>query len=316
MEQATERAPVVSEPIDALPSSFVSSKMQSEDFAQFMSFMDAYLRAVEDVREDRLIHDFFAEPLTCQVAAQLSPRLHKWKQKHPHPENYVALRGRYLDDALLQRDPSIRQIVLLGAGLDTRAFRLQSLVGCHVFEIDQSAELFKHKQTVLEKLEPTLLADRHDYVVADLNAFNWEEGLLYNGFKPELPTFWVLEGITMYLTQASNIALLKTIDVLSAPGSKVWGDTAGCGIMHEGGLFLFKVVSELYQKELGKQLFQHTEDNVCEGIFNELPWEIELQADLGEPGIHFGREWDPVLTQITQVPVVFQFVLVTKGLAT
>lgn len=300
--------------IDAPPSSSISSKMQSEDFAQFTSFVDAYLRANEDAHEDRVYHDPFAEPLTRQIASQLTPRLHKWKELHPKPENYVAIRGRYLDEALAQRNSNIRQVVLLGAGLDTRVYRLNSLNGCHVLELDQSAQLFEHKRVVLSEFEPKLLADRHSYVVADLNAFNWEENLLSSGFDPDIPTFWALEGVMMFLTRASNLALIKTIDVLSAPGSEIWGDMAGCGLMQDGGLNLFKDVDKLHQKELGKQLFQHAEDDVLNGVFSELPWDMEVQAALEKPGRYFGREWTPAFTGTKKLPVTFTLVLARKPL--
>ncbi|KUF83418.1 putative CDP-alcohol phosphatidyltransferase [Phytophthora nicotianae] len=294
MERTANSSTFVLEPIDAPPSSPASSKMQSEDFAQFTSFVDACLRAIENT----------LDTTSQQVAGEAA-----------HPENYIAVRGRYLDDAIAQRNPTIRQVVFLGAGLDTRVFRLESLHGCHVLELDQSAELFEHKRTVLKDLDPKLLVDRHDYVVADLNAFNWEEGLLSSGFNPDLPTFWALEGIMMYLTQASNLALLKTIDVLSAPGSEVWGDMAGRGLLVDDGLTLFKDVNDLYRKELGEQLFKHAEDDVFEGVFSELPWEMEVQGALVEPGTHFGREWMPTLTKTEKIPVTFNFVLAKKPLA-
>ncbi|POM68089.1 S-adenosyl-L-methionine-dependent methyltransferase [Phytophthora palmivora] len=316
MERTAESATFVSEPViaHASPSS-ASRKMQNEDFAQFTSFMDACLRAIEDRRSDPLIHDPFAEPLTRQIAPQLTPRLKKWEEHQPHPEDFVALRGRYLDEALSERNPIIRQVVLLGAGLDTRVFRLDSLSGCHVLELDQSAELFEHKRAVLKESKPKLLVDRHDYVVADLNAFNWEEGLLSSGFNPDIPTFWALEGIMMYLTRASNVALLKTIDILSAPGSEVWGDMAGSAVLQDGELALFKDVTELCKKELGESLFKHGEDDVYDGVFSQLPWEMQVQASLVESGTHFGREWTPTLTRTEKLPVTYNFVLANKPLA-
>ncbi|KAE9317684.1 hypothetical protein PF008_g18674 [Phytophthora fragariae] len=262
--------------------------MQNEDFAQFTSFVDALLRAVEGDHEDPLIHDQFAEPLTREIAPQLKPRLKKWELQQPHPEDYVALRCRYLDEALAQRHPSIRQVVLLGAGLDTRVFRLETLRGCHVLEIDQSAELFEHKRA---------------------------ESLLSSGFNPDVPTFWALEGIMMYLTRASNLALLKTIDILSAPGSEVWGDVSGRAFLQEGEIALFKDVSELSMAELGEPLFKHGEEDVREGVFSELPWEMDVQAALAEPGTHFGREWTPTLTRSEQKPVTYHHVLAKKPLA-
>ncbi|KAG6623454.1 S-adenosyl-L-methionine-dependent methyltransferase [Phytophthora cinnamomi] len=319
MESTTSSSTFLSEHVDARapPSCAPSGQMQTEDFAQFTSFVDALLRAVEATREDALVRDPFAEPLTREVAPQLTPRLKKWEEQQPHPEDYVALRSRYLDEALAQRHAGIRQVVLLGAGLDTRVFRLETLRGCHVLEIDQSAELFEHKRAVLEGLEspPALLAERHDCIVADLNAFNWEESLLSSGFDPDVPTFWALEGIMMYLTRASNLALLKTIDILSAPGSEIWGDMTGHAFLEAGELALFKDVSELSMAELGEPLFKHAEEDVCEGVFSELPWEMDVQAALAEPGTHFGRAWTPTLTRTDQQPVTYHYVLAKKPLA-
>jgi len=318
MESPAKNLTLASEPLDCLPpAALASSKMQGEDFAQFMSFMDACLRAIESAREDEvpLVCDPFAEPLTRQIAPQLTPRLKKWEKQQPHPEDYVALRGRYLDEALADRNPSIRQVVLLGAGLDTRVFRLEALRGCHVLEIDQSAELFTHKRAVMKELQPELVAERHDCIVADLNAFNWEESLLSSGFDPDVPTFWALEGLMMYLTRGSNVALLKTIDILSAPGSEVWGDMTGLALLKEGEVALFKDVNQLCQSELGEIIFKHGEDDVFQGVFSELPWEMQVQAALVEQGTHFGREWIPTLTVNTKEPVTYNFVLAKKPLA-
>ncbi|KAG7399253.1 hypothetical protein PHYBOEH_009292 [Phytophthora boehmeriae] len=286
--------------------------MQYEDFAQFMGFLDARLRAIEYAREDHLIEDPFAEPLTRQIAPQLTPRLTKWQVQQPHPEDYIALRARYLDEAIANRNPNIRQVVFLGAGLDTRVFRLETLRGCHVLEIDQSAELFEHKRTIMKELKAEPITDRHNYIVADLNSFNWEESLLSSGFNPDIPTFWSLEGIMMYLNRASNVALLKTIDILSAPGSEVWSDMPGSILLKEGEFSLIKDVNDLCKTELGVNLFQYGEDDILDGVFTELPWQLEIQAALAEEGTHFGRLWTPTLTRVSKIPIKYNFVLAKK----
>ncbi|POM70404.1 S-adenosyl-L-methionine-dependent methyltransferase [Phytophthora palmivora] len=119
----------------------------------------------------------------------------------------------------------------------------------------------------------------------------------------------------MYLTRASNVALLKTIDILSAPGSEVWGDMAGSAVLQDGELALFKDVTELCKKELGESLFKHGEDDVYDGVFSQLPWEMQVQASLVESGTHFGREWTPTLTRTEKLPVTYNFVLANKPLA-
>ncbi|RLN92377.1 hypothetical protein BBJ28_00023201, partial [Nothophytophthora sp. Chile5] len=290
-------------------------KMQDGDFAQFMSFMVVFALAIEQAREDRLIDDPFAEPLTRQIAPQLAPRLKKWTEKQPQPENYPAIRARYLDESIAHRNPSIRQIVLLRSGLDTRAYRLEALRGCHVLEVDENAELFEHKTSVLRELDAPMIPEKHEFIVADINDFNWEEKLLSSGFDSSIPTFWTLQGALMYMERASSVALLKTIDILSAPGSEIWGDMGGQALVHDGEIVALKQVNALSQAELGKQLFKLGEDDALHGVLSELPWQLELQAELVHPGNHFGREWEPILSGTSRAPVPFSFVHGTKPVA-
>ncbi|KAE8893223.1 hypothetical protein PF010_g26085 [Phytophthora fragariae] len=238
-------------------------KVQSEDFVQFMSFAGVLMRATEHDRDDRIVTDPFAEPLTRQIAPQLAPRVKKWTETLPQPENYFSLRTCYLDDSITRRNACIHQVVLFRAGLDTRVYRCDD--------------------------------------------FNWEEKLLSAGFDSSAPTFWALEGLTMYLERDSNVALLKTIDILSAPGSEIWGDVGGRAL-GEGGVAPFKQVDELSQAELGTHLFRLGEDDAMHGVFSELPWELTLQADLMRPGTHFGRQWEPILSASDKQPVPFSFV--------
>ncbi|KAF1786449.1 S-adenosyl-L-methionine-dependent methyltransferase [Phytophthora cactorum] len=284
-----------------------ADEIHSEDFAQFMSFAGVFMRSIEHSREDRIVSDAFAEPLTRQIAPQLGPRMTKWTESLPQPENYFSIRSHYLDEAITQRSASICQIVLFRAGLDTRAYRLESLRNCQVFEVDQHFALFEHKVSVLDAMNAPLIPEQHEIVVADVNDFNWEEKLLSAGFHSSIPTFWALEGQTMYLDRSSNIALVKTIDILSAPGSEIWGDVGGQALQ-EGAIAAVKQVDELCQTELGNHLFRLGEDDAMHGVFRALPWELELTADLGKSGTHFSREWEPIPSVRDKAPVPFSFV--------
>lgn len=111
----------------------------------------------------------------------------------------------------------------------------------------------------------------------------------------------------MYLERANNVALLKTIDILSAPGSEIWGDVGGQALP-EGEIAAFKQMDELSQAELGTHLFRLEEDDAMHGVFGELPWKLNLQAELVKPGAHFGRVWEPILSATNNEPVPFSFV--------
>ncbi|KAL3660592.1 hypothetical protein V7S43_014347 [Phytophthora oleae] len=110
-------------------------------------------------------------------------------QLHSRPEDFIAFRTRYLDEALDNRNPEIRQVVILGAGLDARAYRLESLRGCHVLEVDQAGDGFSHKMAVFNELKAPLIADKVDCIVSDLAEKGLEERLIEHRFNPDLPTF-------------------------------------------------------------------------------------------------------------------------------
>ncbi|MEU5694576.1 SAM-dependent methyltransferase [Actinosynnema sp. NPDC020468] len=178
----------------------------------------AAARAVESSRADRLVDDPFA--LAFVHAAPTAP---PFPTRWPADDavltrretllllgaNYVGLRTRFLDDALA----GARQVVLLGAGLDTRAFRLTWPPDAHVYELDQP-DLLAFKDSVLTD---TARCARTT-VPADLSA-DWRTPLSATAFDPSAPTAWLAEGLLQYLTPAAETALLDTVDALSAPGS-------------------------------------------------------------------------------------------------
>ncbi|RLN62129.1 hypothetical protein BBJ28_00017716 [Nothophytophthora sp. Chile5] len=281
-------------------------------FASSMGFVVALMRAIESDREDRIVHDPFAEPLTRQVRPMLMPLMESWAQQVQHPSNFLGIRTRYQDETLNHRNQEIRQFVLLGAGFDARAYYLESLRGCHVFEIDQSARIFAHKKQVMQDLGASLVADKLDYIVADLLEGDWQKKLLESGFDPAIPTFWSMEGLLMYLDRDSDVALLKTVDSLSAPGSALWADMSGEALLRkEAEQDTMKPVDSL--KDERKGMFSHGEDDPLRGVLSEIPWQLELQASMATAGTHFGREWTPSLAGSSKEPVALTIVTGTKS---
>ncbi len=127
------------------------------------------------------------------------------------------MRTRFIDD-FLASDPQTAQTVILGAGLDTRAYRLPWPDGATVIEIDH-ANVLEFKASVMTGLsvEP---ACELITVATDLSR-PWREPLLAAGFDPKQPTTWVLEGLLPYLDAAAQLAVLAEVAALSASGSRV-----------------------------------------------------------------------------------------------
>lgn len=128
----------------------------------------------------------------------------------------LILRVAFIDEVL--RETSARQVVILGAGLDTRSYRLEALRGARVFEVDFPAtQRFKRdRAAALGKPLAEIV-----YVPVDFTRDDLASSLRAAGFDPSLPTAWVWEGVIMYLDDAALRGTLAAVRKLSAPGSRL-----------------------------------------------------------------------------------------------
>lgn len=189
------------------------------------ALMVAAARAIETARRDALACDRFARHFVRRSPASAHWPVHSGQVPGGDADplwgrlgRYFGLRTRVLDDYLLQAARcGARQIVLLGAGLDARAFRLGWPEGCGVFELDQPGVL-AFKQRVLDDVGARPTSARRLVVGTDLRE-RWACALIESGFCPELPTAWLAEGLLLYLPARAESALMATVDALSAAGS-------------------------------------------------------------------------------------------------
>lgn len=143
--------------------------------------------------------------------------------------DHMRLRTAAIDGVLRQSvGVGIRQVVLLGAGLDARAYRLAELADCTVFEVDHPASQAYKLRKVGGELHsespapaPQPLCAKLVHVAVDFSEERFDEKLREAGFKPQEPSFWVWEGVTMYLPAAVARASLEMIAELSCAGSRV-----------------------------------------------------------------------------------------------
>ncbi|MCL7366673.1 class I SAM-dependent methyltransferase [Streptomyces ardesiacus] len=185
----------------------------------------AAARAIETHRADSLAQDDYAEHFVraAPASAGWPVRMRQVPDGDSDPlwgrfARYFGLRTRVLDDFLLDslHTGGARQVVLLGAGLDARAFRLDWPPGCVLYEMDRQGVLaFKHQ--VLDALSAAPRTRRVP-VPADLRA-DWAGALTDAGFDPSAPTVWLVEGLLFYLPSAAETHLIGAVDRLSAPGS-------------------------------------------------------------------------------------------------
>lgn len=112
----------------------------------------------------------------------------------------------------------IRQLVVLGAGLDARAFRMGELHEAHVYELDHPLTQAYKRERILGRRP---LARGHRLCAIDFERDRIGEVLGAAGFRADEPSFWLWEGVTMYLTPGAIDASLDAIAGASAPGSRL-----------------------------------------------------------------------------------------------
>lgn len=126
---------------------------------------------------------------------------------------------RFFDEFFMSATgDGIRQAVIVAAGLDSRAFRLDWPSGTTVFEVDQP-KVLEFKARVLAEHGVKPAAQRLE-VAADLRD-DWSIPLQTKGFDPRQPTAWSVEGVLPYLTGEAQDALFARIGEQSAPGSRL-----------------------------------------------------------------------------------------------
>jgi methyltransferase (TIGR00027 family) len=121
-----------------------------------------------------------------------------------------------IDDAVSERPAA--QVVILGAGLDGRAWRLRGLATVDAFEVDHPASQ-RDKRDRVGELQP--LARSLRFVPVDFTGDDLDGALAAAGHDTSAATTWVWEGVVPYLTPAAVDATARVVSRRSAPGSRL-----------------------------------------------------------------------------------------------
>lgn len=200
---------------------------------------------------------------------------------------YVNARTKHMDGLLKQAvDNGVVQVVNLGAGYDSRAYRFrETMPEVRFFEIDLPAMIEEKKRRLKRVLGQ--VPEDVAYVPIDFNTQNIPDELKKAGYDPGRKTFFIWEGVTMYISEAAVDGTLRFIASQSPPGSSVVFDYMPAGaiqgdfkrypdvrrlsfwVSHKGEPFIFgmdpeasepwvnqrglKVISDLGPKDLEKR---------------------------------------------------------------
>ena len=181
-------------------------------------------RAAHQILEDGRI---FADPLALAILGDDAPDALATARERPERRPlrlFVAMRSRFAEDAARRAiNLGARQIVTLGGGLDTFAYRLEPIDGLRVFEIDHlSTQLDKRRRLARAQVAepPWVVYIGHDFERGSLTA-----ALLAGGFDSARRAFVIWLGVTPYLTEDAVFATLGELARLSG-GAEVVFDYA------------------------------------------------------------------------------------------
>jgi methyltransferase (TIGR00027 family) len=189
----------------------------------------AAARAAETESEDPLIEDRFARLFVEAAGAgmwtwygggvpdEMAEAVPELSARMRMMIDFMATRTAFIDRFFLDAaEAGLRQVVILAAGLDARAWRLPWPDGTVVYELDQPRVL-EFKAATLQGHEPTC---RRVGVPIDLRQ-NWPKALREAGFNAAESTAWSAEGLLRYLPAQAQDLLFERIDSLSVAGSRV-----------------------------------------------------------------------------------------------
>ncbi|RAU90664.1 SAM-dependent methyltransferase [Mycobacterium colombiense] len=187
----------------------------------------ATARALEAQKPDPLAVDPYAEVFCRAVGGSWADVLDGKDPDHQlktadFGENFVNFQGartRYFDEYFRRAaDAGVRQVVVLAAGLDSRAYRLDWPAATTIFELDQP-QVLDFKREVLTDAGAQPRAERREIAI-DLRE-DWPQALRDSGFDPTKPSAWIAEGLLIYLPAAAQEQLFTGIDGLAGHGSHV-----------------------------------------------------------------------------------------------
>jgi methyltransferase (TIGR00027 family) len=188
---------------------------------------DPFARVFLDAAGEGLWNWFAAPDLPAEIVEaqpELVPRMRGMV-------DYMAARTSFFDQFFLDATRAgVHQVVILAAGLDSRAWRLPWPDGTTVYELDQprvlefkSSTLREHGAQPTCKLVPVPVDLRHD----------WPAALRQAGFDPSAPSAWSAEGLLPFLPAAAQELLFERVQALGAAGSRIAVEAPGSDFLDE-----------------------------------------------------------------------------------
>jgi len=188
--------------------------------------VETYRPADERLYEDRVALDLlppvwqaFIRPMRSAIVRR--PLLWLRDRQFPGVIGNLVCRTRFIDDVLKEAlTEGVEQVVILGAGFDTRAYRIDGMAAVDAFEVDHPDA----QATKRDRLEAVFGAvpSHVTLVPVDFDLQSLEAALDGAGFDPGQETLFVWEGVTQYITEAAVDSTLRTVAETTGGGRLVF----------------------------------------------------------------------------------------------
>jgi len=181
---------------------------------------------------------------------------------------YLAARTRFYDavvtDAL---DAGIDQVVLVGAGFDTRAWRL-ARPGVQYYEVD-------HPATQTSKRAHAPNGSGPIYAPADLAAVSLDEVLTEAGLEPSRPSVICCEGLTMYLTAGAIGRLLRSAAAVAARGSRLGVEFGAQVVSERDPHRLLRLLTRVWHEWAGEPIITGIDPATAPDLLTRFGWTVK-----------------------------------------
>jgi methyltransferase (TIGR00027 family) len=198
---------------------------RTAEFVALFRALESRLSADRRLFDDPYAHAFLGNRLGAVLALARVPLTgglvtRTIDRGWPGARAWVVVRARFIDDVLRTAlADGVGQVVILGSGFDTRAYRVPGVERARVFELDTPATL----QVKRERIEALLgrAPPQVSMVPIDLQREDPEAALTRAGFQRQDPALFIWEGVTSYLSGAAVDSTLRALATLAAPHSRL-----------------------------------------------------------------------------------------------
>ena len=174
--------------------------------------------------DERIINDPYADRFVIGASfiKLMGHKLSVWLSQKFAPgfHEHLISRTRFIDDLIKKSATSgAEQYVILGAGYDSRAHRLELPSSLRIFEVDQP-EVQSRKRSKLPKELPN--SENITYVAVDFTHQSLTEQLMDAGFDQSKSTVFTLEGVSQYITKEAFSSTIKEVATLTQKASSIF----------------------------------------------------------------------------------------------